>query len=64
MTARTDDLYDVFISHSPADQAWVRDELLPKLERAGLKVAVDYRDFEVGLPRLVNMERLVERSRK
>jgi hypothetical protein len=64
MAARTDDLYDVFISHSPADQAWVRGELLPKLERAGLKVAVDYRDFEVGLPRLVNMERLVERSRK
>src|SRR5690349_7826772 len=37
--------YDLFISYHPADKGWVRGELLPRLEDAGLKVIVDYRDF-------------------
>ena len=37
--------YDVFISYSHADQAWVCGELLPRLEEAGLKVCIDQRDF-------------------
>ena len=28
-------LYDVFISHSPTDQEWVDEWLLPRLEQAG-----------------------------
>lgn len=55
--------YDVFISYSSKDAAWVRGELLPRLEQAGLKVIIDFRDFEVGTPSLINMERAVDTSR-
>jgi len=55
--------YDVFISYSHADQEWVRGELLPRLEEAGLKVIIDHRDFEVGVPILVNIERAVDNGR-
>lgn len=54
--------YDVFISYRHTDRDWVRGYLLPTLERAGLKVIIDYRDFEVGTPSLVNMERAVDHS--
>ena len=54
--------YDVFISHSDADRAWVEDELLPWLEGARLRVISDL-DFEVGVARLINIERAVEGSR-
>lgn len=58
--------YDVFISysHKDKDKDWVRGWLLPQLEAAGLRVCIDFRDFEPGLPSLVNMENAVERSRK
>ena len=55
--------YDVFISYSHADRAWVWDELLPRLEGAGLRVCIDDRDFEIGVPSLINMERAVDNSR-
>jgi hypothetical protein len=55
--------YDVFVSYSHADRDWVQGQLLPTLEGAGLKVLIDYRDFEVGTHSLVNMERAVEQSR-
>lgn len=55
--------YDVFISYSHRDQAWVRDELLPRLEKAGLKVCIDYRDFRVGAPIVKEMERAVLTNR-
>jgi len=55
--------YDVFISYSHHDKDWVRGELLPQLERAGLRVCIDYRDFEIGTPSLVNMERAVDNCR-
>lgn len=56
--------YDAFISYSHKDSAWVRDTLLPHLEREGLCVCIDFRDFEPGAPSLVNMENAVERSHK
>ncbi len=56
--------YDVFISYSHHDKAWVCGWLLPRLEAAGLRVCIDFRDFEPGLPNLVNMENAIERSRK
>lgn len=56
--------YDVFISYSHRDSEWVRNWLLPRLEEAGLRACIDFRDFEVGVPSLVNMERAAERSRK
>jgi len=55
--------YDVFISHSGADRAWVRDELLPRLKEAGLRVCLDWRDFRPGVPRAAEVERAVTRSR-
>ena len=48
--------YDVFISYSHRDKAWVRGELLPRLESAGLKVCVDYRDFRIGAPIIKEMD--------
>ena len=56
-------LYDVFISCSQAEREWVDEWLLPRLEQAGLRVAVDYRDFIVGMPRIDNIERAVNHSR-
>jgi hypothetical protein len=51
--------FDVFISYSRQDEAWVRDWLLPQLERQGICAYVDFRHFDVGAPVLVNIERAV-----
>jgi TIR domain-containing protein len=59
----TESKYDVFISYSHKDEEWVVSTLLPRLENAGLKVCIDYRDFDVGTPSIVNMENAVETSR-
>lgn len=56
--------YDAFISYSHHDKDWVQGWLLPRLKQAGLRICVDFRDFEPGLPSLVNMENAVERSRR
>ncbi len=42
--------YDVFISYSSANKDWVRKDLLSALEKAGLKVCIDFRDFQAGKP--------------
>ena len=55
--------YDVFISYSTQDQ-WVRGELLRRLEEAGLKCCIDYRDFEIGAPAIKELERAATTSRK
>lgn len=55
--------YDVFISYSHQDADWVWEHLLLRLEGAGLRACIDQRDFEIGTPSLVNMERAVDRSR-
>ena len=55
--------YDVFISYSHVNKEWVRCELLPCLEAAGLRVCIDYRDFAIGLPVISNIERAVDDSR-
>lgn len=56
--------YDVFVSYSSKDRSWVHDELLPRLEAAGLSVCMDFRDFEPGAPSVTEMERAVQTSRK
>jgi hypothetical protein len=43
-----DVIYDIFISYSPADQAWILDDLLPRLLAADLTVIADHRDFASG----------------
>lgn len=56
-------VYDVFISCSHRDSQWVKNWLLPRLEDAGLDVIIDFRDFEIGVPSIVNMENAVQDSR-
>lgn len=56
--------YDVFISYSSQDKEWVRRGLLPRLEKAGLKACIDYRDFTRGAPSISECERGVVESRK
>ncbi|MEO1211585.1 MAG: TIR domain-containing protein [Cyanobacteria bacterium J06638_20] len=54
--------YDLFISYSTADKAWVRGELLTRLQNAGLKVCIDFRDFRPGAPTVTEIERSIEAS--
>ncbi len=56
--------YDAFISVSEADRAWVFKEVLPRLEKAGLRVCLDFRDFDRGAQWLHEVERAVLTSRK
>ena len=55
--------YDVFVSHSRAERGWVSSELLPRLEAAGLRACLEWRDFRPGAPRAAEVERAVTRSR-
>lgn len=55
--------YDVFISYSSRDAAWVRGELRPLLEQAGVRVCVDYHDFKPGKQSIHEMNRAVMTSR-
>ncbi len=55
--------YDVFISHCAADRPWVAEWFVPRLEAAGLTVAVGYRDFLPGAPLLDAIEQAVTASR-
>ena len=48
--------FDVFISYSSRDRKWVKTWLLPRLEKAGLRVCIDYRDFKFGVPSLKNID--------
>jgi hypothetical protein len=64
MSTEADYTYDVFISYSHANQAWVRGELLPYLKSAGLRVCIDYRDFEIGAPIVTEMRRGLTDSRR
>ncbi|MCP5051629.1 MAG: toll/interleukin-1 receptor domain-containing protein, partial [bacterium] len=42
----------------------MENRLLPALEGAGLETHIDYRDFEIGVPGMINMERAVEECDK
>jgi len=56
--------YDVFISYSSRDKQWVRGELLNRVEKAGLRAFIDFRDFKRGAPSIKEMERGVTACRK
>jgi len=60
----TELVYDAFISYSHQDKEWVREWLLPKLEAAGLRICIDFRDFKIGAANVNEMARAVVRSRK
>lgn len=55
--------YDVFISYSHKDSAWVHSELLKRVENHGFSVAIDFRDFKGGAFSVDEMERCVQESR-
>jgi AAA-like domain/TIR domain len=63
MSVTSDYVYDLFISYSADDREWVLGTLLPKLSAANLKVSVSDHDFDIGVPRLINIERAVTQSR-
>jgi hypothetical protein len=56
--------YDVFISYSHKDSAWVQGTLLAKLEGHGFKVCIDFRDFPGGSTSIRNMEKAVLESKR
>lgn len=55
--------FDVYVSHSAADREWVAEWLIPRLEAAGLTVAVGYRDLLPGVPLLDAIEQTIALSR-
>jgi hypothetical protein len=55
--------YDLFISYSHADENWVEHTLLKTLEDAGLQACIDFRDFTVGRPAIINMQDAAMQSR-
>lgn len=61
----TDFRYDVFISYRQRDpdKTWVHQTLLAALEKNGLHVFIDIRDFRLGAPLVLEMARAVESSR-
>lgn len=59
--------YDVFVSYAEKDAEdadWVWETLLPKLEEAGLQVAISDDVRELGVSRVVNIERGLEQSKR
>jgi hypothetical protein len=57
--------YDVFVSYQAKepDRTWVRKKLVPRLKAEGLKVFIDYIDFSLASPIVLEMERAVIQSR-
>lgn len=54
----------VFISYSHKDKDWIKNWFLPRFETNGFQAHIDYRDFEIGVPIILNMERAVEKCAK
>ncbi len=57
-------MHKIFISYSSKNAEWVKNWLVPKIESQGVPAHVDYRDFEIGVPSVINMERAVEQCAK
>ena len=56
--------FDVYLSFSPQEDQWARAWLLPRLENAGLRVFVDFRDARPGASKITEIERAVLESTK
>lgn len=59
-------LYDAYISFAdaPADKEWVGKVLVPRLEAAGLRVAVAHDIYELGVPTVKESERVIRASKR
>ncbi len=58
--------YDVFVSYRwiEPDQTWVREQLVPALRSAGLRVCLDVHDFVPGRDLIMEMNRASGQSSK
>lgn len=56
--------YDVFVSYKHDDIEWVQEQLLPRLQRADLKVCLDDEEFLAGGAAIVSMQEAVVQSRR
>lgn len=58
--------YDAYISYVDAepDATWVWDTLVPRLEDAGLKIAISGDVEEPGVARVVNIERGIQQAKR
>jgi hypothetical protein len=63
--SRRDPQWHVFVSYRwvEPDMSWVRRQLVPALESAGLEVCVDYKHFPLGCDTLLAMSHALENSR-
>lgn len=61
--ADTEFKYNVFISYSHKDEGWADKVLRQRLDDAGFKVCIDYRDFEVGKMALLNKHDAAKQSK-
>ena len=64
MTGQDQYSYDVFISYNQANEDWALDWLLPHLEKTGIRVATRYETRVLGAPKIENVERAVDSSRR
>jgi tetratricopeptide (TPR) repeat protein len=57
--------FDVFVSYRwvEPDQSWVREDLVPALQSAGLRVCLDVNDFVPGRDLMLEMSRAGQTSR-
>jgi TIR domain/Caspase domain len=57
--------YDAFISYrrEGPNRSWVEKRLALRLEALGIRLCLEWRDFQIGAPRIREMERAVEESR-
>ncbi|KAM9487632.1 toll-like receptor 12 [Clarias gariepinus] len=65
--AEEDMKYDAFVSFSSRDEAWVLEELAPRLEEQGhprLRLCLHHRDFEVGKGIVDNIAESIYSSRR
>ncbi|XP_072297878.1 uncharacterized protein [Eucyclogobius newberryi] len=57
--------YDAFVSYNTGDEAWVYEELVPRLEQEqGWRLCLHHRDFLPGKPIVENMADAIYGSRK
>ncbi|KAJ8383808.1 hypothetical protein AAFF_G00214950 [Aldrovandia affinis] len=62
-----DGMFDAFVSYSSKDEAWVTEEMVPKMEQEGeprLRLCLHNRDFEVGKGIVDNIADSVYGSRR
>jgi hypothetical protein len=55
--------FDVYVSYSRKDGDWVSAELVSQLEKAGLKIFIDYQNLQPGDPWMETLERAIRSSR-